>query len=398
MKTRLAPETFEFPLAEIRRGYRSAIYFNRTKQIIQNHPELMFPAATMQVFQKNDAILCGIDEAIAMIQQCVGYWSDEAEAHQVFDDYMVAKMHARKNPLNSDAALLVLSLERLLDEMWINTSDEVTIEALHDGDAIFPWEPVMRITGDYSYFAHLESVYLGILARATKIATNVRKTCQAAGDKQVLFFADRFDRWANQAADGYAASIGGATGFASDAMGSWWGEPGIGTMPHALIAMLKGDVAEATALFHEDYPEVNTVALVDFNNECVEDTLQTAYLLRDKLWGVRLDTSESLVDPAVQDSDDYGKYKPTGVNPMLVKAVRDALDERGFEHVKIIVSGGFNPDKIQFFEDLKVPVDVYAVGSSLLAGSNDFTADIVSPSVKFGRKEQDYSRLEVVGK
>lgn len=398
-KKRLSIDTFEFPLAEIRRGYRSAIYFNRTKKILQkNTNDFQTLDATMQVFQKNNSVLCGMDEVIALLAQCCGYWTDEEEAQHVFDDYMSAKLEARRNPFDFDAALLVVQLELLLDEMWINTFGELTVEALYDGDHIVPWEPVLRITGNYSYFAHLESVYLGILARSTKIATNVSNTCLAANEKQVLFFADRFDRWSNQGADGYAARVGGASGFASDAMGAWWGEPGLGTMPHALIAMCKGDVAEAALQFHWTFPEVNTVALVDFNNNCVDDTLSCLDALGDGLWGVRLDTSENVTDPSVLKSSDYGKYKPTGVNPMLVNAVRKAMDSHGYPNVKIIVSGGFNPEKIAFFESLDVPVDAYAVGSSLLAGSNDFTADLVTPVCKFGRKEQPYARLDIVKK
>ena len=92
----------------------------------------------------------------------------------------------------------------------------------------------------------------------------------------------------------------------------------------------------------------------------------------------------------------YGMYKPTGVNPMLVHNVRNALDEKGYNHVKIVVSGGFNTEKINYFEELKVPVDVYAVGSSLLSGNNDFTADLVKPIAKVGRRYIENSRLTKV--
>lgn len=398
IKQRLAHNTFEFPLAEIRHGYRSAIYFNRTKKILQSgmFPQEFETLGTMQVFQKNNAILCGMDEALAMIAQCTGHWSNEKDAQQAFSLYMSAKLEARADSLNVELATRVVELERTLDEMWINTYDQLIVEALNDGDIISPWEPVLKIKGDYASFAHLESVYLGILARATKIATNTHKVVEAANGKQVLFFADRFDRWSNQTADGYAAYVGGAGGFACDSMGAWWGEPGLGTMPHSLIAMAHGHIPTAAAAFNKTFPDVNTVALVDFNNNCVEDALACARVLNNDLWGVRLDTSENLVDPSVMESPNYGMSKPTGVNPMLVEAVRRALDTAGYRHVKIIVSGGFDVDKITKFEAYGVPVDAYAVGSSLLAGSNDFTADIVEPISKFGRKELKSNRLSVV--
>lgn len=396
-RKRLPIDTFEFPLAELRYGCYSAVYFNRTKRILEkNTDEFHTMDGTMQVFQKNFGILCGIDEVIALLAQCTGHWTDQNEADQVFEDYMASKSDLCKNPLNQDAAMSIVHLERLLGEMWIDTFDQLTVEALYDGDWISPWEPVLRITGNYSHFAHLESVYLGILARGSKVASNTQNVVEAASGKQVLFFADRFDRWSNQKADGYAAYVGGASGVATNAMGSWRGVEGIGTMPHSLIAMCKGDVAEAALQFNDIYPEVNTVALVDFNNNCVADTKACLDVLGDKLWGVRLDTSENVVDPAVLRHKDYGSCKPTGVNRLLVEKVRTAMDSYGYPECKIIVSGGFNPEKIEMFEQLDVPVDAYAVGSSLLAGSNDFTADLVSPACKVGRKEQPHDRLSMV--
>jgi nicotinate phosphoribosyltransferase len=113
---------------------------------------------------------------------------------------------------------------------------------------------------------------------------------------------------------------------------------------------------------------------------------------------VRLDTSEMLVDRSLWE--ELGDFKPTGVNERLVRKVRDALDNDGFEHVKIVVSGGFTIEKIAEFEEQGVPVDAYGVGSSLIRGSNDFTADIVltdgRPSAKVGRTYKPSRRLELV--
>jgi nicotinate phosphoribosyltransferase len=95
-----------------------------------------------------------------------------------------------------------------------------------------------------------------------------------------------------------------------------------------------------------------------------------------------------------------GSFKPTGVNPQLVWNVRRALDREGFPGTKIVVSGGFNVEKIRAFEELGVPVDSYGVGSSLFAGRFDFTADIVQvegkPESKSGRQWKPSSRLELV--
>jgi nicotinate phosphoribosyltransferase len=117
-----------------------------------------------------------------------------------------------------------------------------------------------------------------------------------------------------------------------------------------------------------------------------------------KLWGVRLDTSENMVDRSVAPL--MGSFRPNGVCKELVWNVRKALDKGGFKDVKIVVSGGFNPEKIREFEKSGVPVDAYGVGSSLFAGSYDFTADIVRregrPCAKAGREYRPNSRLKKV--
>jgi nicotinate phosphoribosyltransferase len=138
--------------------------------------------------------------------------------------------------------------------------------------------------------------------------------------------------------------------------------------------------------------------LVDFDNDSVGTALEVARALGPRLWGVRLDTSETLVDRSLWG--ELGDFKPTGVNERLVVRLREALDRDGFERVKIVVSGGFTAEKIREFERRGVPVDSYGVGSSLIRGSNDFTADVVltdgRPSAKAGRRFRPNERLELV--
>jgi nicotinate phosphoribosyltransferase len=92
-----------------------------------------------------------------------------------------------------------------------------------------------------------------------------------------------------------------------------------------------------------------------------------------------------------------GGYRPTGVNPRLVEKVRGALDRSGHPGVKIVVSGGFDAERIRRFEEAEVPVDAYGVGSSLIRGDNDFTADVVlvdgKPRAKAGRRLTPSPRL-----
>jgi nicotinate phosphoribosyltransferase len=348
-RPRLPPDIFGLPVERMREGYYSDAYFNYAREaLLQDgrHPRVL-----MQVFQRNRAVLGGMDEAIAVLKLCSHDW------------------------------------------------DALTVHALYDGDEVEPWETVMTIEGDYTLFAHLETVYLGVLARRTLVSTNVRHVVEAANGKAILFFPARHDHHLVQTGDGYAAHVAGAIGVSTDAQSSWWGGRGIGTVPHALIASYGGNTVLAATKFAEYAdPDMNIVVLVDFENDSVQTTLDVARALGPRLWGVRLDTSGQLVDRSLWN--EMGDFDPRGVNERLVLKVRDALDRDGFERVRIVVSGGFTVDRIQEFERKGIPVDAYGIGSSLLRGSNDFTADIVMtdgrPSAKVGRWFRPNVRLELV--
>jgi nicotinate phosphoribosyltransferase len=245
---------------------------------------------------------------------------------------------------------------------------------------------------------------LGTLGRRTLITTNVVHVLEAANGKPIIFMPARHDHHRVQTGDGYAAFVAGQivgapVGVTTDEQASWWGGRGLGTVPHALIASYGGDTVLAAKKFAEwAAPDMNVTVLVDFENDSVRTALEVADELGDRLWGVRLDTSESLVDRSL--FGEMGDFKPTGVNERLVQKVRDALDVAGHGRVRIVVSGGFTAEKIESFERQGVPVDAYGVGSSLIRGSNDFTGDIVitdgKPSAKVGRHYRENPRLELV--
>jgi nicotinate phosphoribosyltransferase len=222
---------------------------------------------------------------------------------------------------------------------------------------------------------------------------------RAARGKQILFFPARHDHWLVQTGDGYSAHVAGAIGVSTDAQASWWGGRGVGTVPHALIAVYGGDAVAAARAFAQHFgEEVNVTVLVDFDNHSVRTALRLAEALGPRLWGVRLDTAADLVDADLQER--IGEKAPPGVSPELVSLLREALDAHGYGHVRIVVSGGFTIERIREFEERGAAVDVYGLGSALLRGSNDFTADVVAvegrPCAKVGRGLRPNPRLERV--
>ena len=361
---RFPGELFQFD-PRMRTGWLSDRYFVRTALTLRHAG--LDPVVTMQVFAKRRGVLAGVYEAVRLLQTQLAPGFDHRE----------------------------LEVDTLLEGDVINREGEDE------------WEPVMHVSGRYQGFAHLETPLLGVLARRSLVASNTRTVVDAARGKPVIFMAPRHDDWRVQTPDGYAAQVGGAASVSSDAAGAWWGARGVGTMPHALIAAFHGDTVAATLAFarylRAEEPDVQVMSLVDYENNAVETSLAVARAMRAEfgdgvLAGVRVDTSERLVDDSLIGDPAWGRAKLTGVNAHLVRKVRAALDAEGFGYAGIVVSGGFTPDRIRGFEEDGVPTSAYGVGSSLLGHSRgdhglltdfDFTGDLVRvggrPEGKVGR-------------
>jgi nicotinate phosphoribosyltransferase len=347
-RKRLDPSVFQLPVEQIRRGFYTDTYFVRAREIVRG--EETPPTVLMQFTGKNSGWLGGIDEAIALLKLCVDDWG------------------------------------------------ALTVHALYEGDFFDDWDTVLTIEGPYEAFGHLETLCVGALSRRTAICSNARLITNTARSKPVMFFGARDDVLWAQPGDGYAVMAGGIQMVSTAAQASLFNGRSIGTIPHALIASLGGDTVRATRRFAESFPEVDVISLVDYENDCVKTSLEVARALEGRLWGVRLDTSETMVDRSVVPQ--MGGFRPTGVNAALVWNVRNALDAEGFGEVKIIASGGFDVARIAAFEEDGVPVDAYGVGAALFEGRYDFTADVVevngAPQAKVGRKLRVNPRLERV--
>ena len=348
--SRLTNKTFRFD-ERLGSGFFAANYFLKSRKIVENcEPNHI---VTMQFFQRtDDAMVCGLDEAIALIHTFA------------------------KDP------------------------QDLLIEALNDGDVVMANEPVLKVTGKYENFGYLESMLDGILARRSSVATNVYRVKKALKGADVFSMSDRQDEYHTQIGDGYATYVAGIRKVSTDAQGYWWGGKGMGTMPHALIQICNGDICRAADIYAQTFPEEKVTALIDYNNDVITDSLKLAAHLKDKLRAVRVDTSKALIDHYFDDKD-TSKFDPHGVCKELIFALRDALDQNGFNYVKIIVSSSFTAQKIAEWVKLGVPVDTYGVGTSLINNMTvGFTGDLVEldgkPQAKEGRHNIPSTRLKKV--
>ncbi|QVK02567.1 nicotinate phosphoribosyltransferase [Mycoplasma mycoides] len=340
----------------VKDGYFIADYFKKTVEILKNfkHDQII----TMQFFQRNDnVVLCGISEVIDLLK------------------------FASPN------------------------YDDLEIYALNDGDIINSKEPVLKITGKYQDFGWLEGMIDGILSRNTSIATNSKQIIDAANHKDVLNMLDRADNYLTLASDGYASYIGGFRLFVTQASLEYIDDKTVlqpsGTMPHALIQAFNGDTLKAADAFYKTYPNNKLVVLIDYDNDCVNMATKIGQHFKEKLYAVRLDTSENLVDKFFINNKEYiNQTNLNGVSEQLVREVRKALDNVGCNHTKIIVSSSFSANKIKEFENKNVPVDIYGVGSALAKINIHFTGDAVlinnQKQAKFGRENIENLRLKKV--
>lgn len=348
--SRLTNKTFKFD-ERLKDGFFSANYFLKSNKIVkENEPNHI---VTMQWFQRrNDTMLCGIDEAIALIHTFA------------------------INP------------------------EELEIYALNDGDIIQSGEPVLKVSGKYENFGFLESVVDGILARRSSVATNVYEVKKVSKNIPVFSMADRQDDYHTQIGDGYATYVAGIDRVSTDAQGLWWGGKGMGTMPHALIQICDGDVCKASDIYLKSFPNEKVTALIDYHNNVVRDSLILARHLKEKLNAVRVDTSLSLIDHYFDDKD-TSSFDPHGVCKQLIYALREALNKEGFDYVKIVVSSSFTKEKIKEWVNEGVPVDLFGVGTSFVNNMTvGFTGDLVTldgkDQAKEGRRNYPSSRLKKV--
>ncbi len=316
------------PAPNVLSGATADVYFARARAILQ--AERLDPVVTMEIFARGGGVLCGAEEVLGYLRE------------------------ALRDCLDGPRRAIV--------------------ESLSDGDPFAEREVVMRIEAPYLAFGLYETAILGILAQCSGWATAARRVVEAAAPIPVIGFGARHVHPSVADHMDYASVVGGCVGASTPAGARLAGLAPTGTMPHALILIFGDTVRAARAFDRWIEPDVPRIVLVDTFKDEAEEALRVAEALRDRLWAVRLDT------PA-----ERGR-----VTAELVKEVRARLDQAGHDHVRIVVSGGLDAERIGYFKEQGAPVDSFAVGSAISdAGPIDFTGDLkeidARPIAKRGR-------------
>lgn len=291
------------------------------------------------------------------------------------DRWVKAEFRAKKLPKNYKWA----ALGGVEEALTLLEGKNVNVRILDEGTLFAAYDPVMEIEGMYTDFSVYETALLGFLCEASGITTKSARIRKVADEKTVLSFGTRRMHPTIAPMIERAAYIGGCDGFSVSLAGEKMRKKASGTMPHALILVF-GDTVEAVKAFDEVIEkDVPRVALIDTYNDEKFETLRVVEALKERLNGVRLDTPSSR----------------RGSMREILKETRWELNLRGYNHVKLYVSGGLDEEKIK---DIMEYADGFGVGTSISnAPTVDFSMDIMEiegkPIAKKGKKSGSKSLL-----
>ena len=316
------------------KGDPADAYLHWTKEVMRL--ESLNPKVLMDFSAPNSGILCGVEEA---------------------------------------KALLLNVLPKVEQDPQINNgNDVVQVWAMEEGEKFEAGEPVLRVISKYASFGLYETSILGMLSSSSGWATAANACVESAGETTVIAYGARHIHPNVAHILDYASVIGGCSSVSTILGSKHAGRNPLGNMPHSLPLLFGDTVAAAQAFDKHIGMETQRIVVVDTFKDEAEESLNVAEALRDRLRGIRLDTP----------------HERGGVTPMLVKEIRNRLDNMNFKHVEIYVSGGFGPEKISEFRESEAPVNGYLVGSYISSAvPNEFRADILEiedkPVAKRGR-------------
>ncbi len=289
--------------------------------------------------------------------------------------HVKAEAFVKRFPAGCDYGILAGT-----DEMLpLFSGREVDVRAMEEGSLFFTGEPVLSVEGPYGAFCEMETAMLGILCQASGVATKASRIKHLAGEKTVLSFGARRMHPVLSTIIDRNAFIGGIDAVSVLRSAEYLGESPVGTMPHALILVLGDTVAALRAFDDAVDPAVPRVCLVDTLQDEKFEAVRAAEALGKKLAAVRLDTPASR----------RGNFR------RLIQEVRWELDLRGFDHVRILASGGLGEEDIR---DLLDVADGFGVGTCISnAPTIDFALDIVEvEGVPFAKRGKHSGGKQVV--
>jgi nicotinate phosphoribosyltransferase len=329
-----------------------------------------------------------------------------------------------RRPVVSAPGLMLDWLHRVAAERGAT----IEVDLIHkEGTWVGAGDPILYVTGSFAHLTDLETLLLQKLGSACVAAHNAYQMCLELPHIAFLAMEARHCAGAEmQELMAYAASVGGnaakeegAQGFignANDATAHYYGaNRGGGTMPHALIGYA-GSTLRAAEMFHETFPDENLTVLTDYFGQEVTDGLAVCRrfpeLAAAGRMAVRLDTHGGRFLEGLDPASSYAvierhtpgairRYRSeselrhlvgTGVSAAAIWRMRDALDEAGFDKVRIVASSGFGVSKCRVMAEARAPIDVIGTGSFIPNswGETYATADIVAydgvPRVKVGRE------------
>ncbi len=265
--------------------------------------------------------------------------------------------------------------EDLLDALGgLRLADEVEVRGIPEGRVVFPYEPVLEVTGPLPWAQLAETVLLNAVHLGMVVASKAARCWYAAclGDGEVPALVDFGARRAHGVDAALEASRAAyMTGFEGTSLveaARAFGIPCFGTMAHSYVQAFDSEV-EALEAFASSFPEGTTLLVDTYDTlQGVERACDVARGLADEggsLGGVRL------------DSGDLGA---------LARGVRDRLDAWGLEDVSVFVSGGLDEDGIASLVEEGAPIDGFGVGSRLVTGMGAVTWDLVYKLVVYERE------------
>lgn len=234
----------------------------------------------------------------------------------------------------------------------------VTIRSVQEGETVFPYEPLIIVSGPLIQVQLIETALLNYCNYPTLIATKASRIRHQAGNKSLSEFGMRRAQGTASIPAAEAAVIGGFNSTSNVKAGQLFDIPIAGTMAHSYIQSFDNEL-DAFRKFAEVWGE-KTVLLADTYdtlNSGLPNAIKVGLELKEKgihLLGIRLDSGDLAY---------------------LSKKARKMLDAAGLEYVKIVASNQLDEYLIRSLEQQEAPIDIYGVGTSLVTGRPDAALD-----------------------